>query len=113
MSWRRAPRHPADHPHPRRKKSAPWSSDPPQSSLPLAALLAVLALIWLAGRMARFGGMARRPASGGLLVVQDVLVLDARRRLHLVRCDERRVLLLTGGAQDVVVGWLEPEEPTP
>ena len=79
----------------------------------IAALVAVLALIWLAGRMARFGGMARRPASGGLLAVQDVLALDARRRLHLIRCDKRRVLLLTGGAQDIVVGWLEPEEPTP
>ena len=77
----------------------------------IAALLAVLALIWLAGRMARFGGLARRPAAGGLLVVQDVVMLDARRRLHLIRCGERRVLLLTGGAQDVVVGWLEPGGP--
>ena len=68
----------------------------------------MLALIWLAGRVARFGGMARRPAAGGLLAVQDVLALDARRRLHLITCDERRVLLLTGGAQDIVVGWLEP-----
>ena len=77
----------------------------------VAALLAVVGLIWLAGRMARFGGLARRPASGGTLLVQDVLVLDARRRLHLIKCDERRVLLLTGGAQDVVVGWLGPQEP--
>lgn len=28
------------------------------------------------------------------------------RRLVLVRCDGREALLLTGGAQDVVVGWL-------
>lgn len=80
----------------------------------VAALIAVLALIWLAGRAARFGGMARRPAAGGgSLAVQDVLALDARRHLHLIRCDGRRVLLLTGGAQDVVVGWLDREEPTP
>ncbi len=77
----------------------------------LVALFAVVALIWLAGRMERFGGLARRPAGGGSLVVRDVLVLDARRRLHLISCDDRRVLLLTGGAQDVVVGWLEPREP--
>ena len=77
----------------------------------IAALLAVVGLIWLAGRVARFGGLARRPAREGALLVQDVLVLDARRRLHLIKCDERRVLLLTGGAQDVVVGWLEPREP--
>ncbi|MEJ0016539.1 MAG: flagellar biosynthetic protein FliO [Acetobacteraceae bacterium] len=75
------------------------------------ALGAVLVLIWLAGRIARFGGMARRPAGGGTLAVQDVLALDARRRLHLVRCEGRRVLLLTGGAQDIVVGWLDGEPP--
>jgi flagellar protein FliO/FliZ len=78
----------------------------------VVALVAVLGLIWLAGRAARFGGMARRPATGGLLSVQDVLALDAQRRLHLIKCDERRVLLLTGGAHDVVVGWLDREPPS-
>ena len=79
----------------------------------VAALLAVLVLIWLVGRMARFGGLARRPIGGGLLVVQDVLVLDARRRLHVIKCEERRVLLLTGGTRDIVVGWLDAGEPSP
>jgi flagellar biogenesis protein FliO len=78
----------------------------------VAALAAVLALIWLAGRLARFGGMAQRPATGRLLVVQDVLTLDTRHRLYLVKCEQRRVLLLVGGAQDTVVGWLDREEPT-
>jgi flagellar protein FliO/FliZ len=78
-----------------------------------AALAAVLVLIWLASRAARFGGMARRPASGGTLVVQDVLALDTRRQLHLIACGDRRVLLLTGGAQDVVVGWLDAADRTP
>ena len=78
----------------------------------IVALVAVLGLIWLAGRVARFGGMAQRPASGRLLAVQDVIPLDARRRLHLIQCDERRVLLLTGGAQDIVVGWIDRKEPT-
>ena len=77
-----------------------------------AALVAVLGLIWLAGRVARFGAVARRPAGGGALAVQDVLALDTRRRLHLIKCNERHVLLLTGGAQDVVVGWLDHEKPT-
>jgi flagellar protein FliO/FliZ len=71
-----------------------------------ATLVAVLALIWLTGRAARFGGLARRPASGRLLSVQDVIALDSRRRLYLIECQDRRVLLLTGGGQDVVVGWL-------
>jgi flagellar protein FliO/FliZ len=77
----------------------------------IAALAAVLALIWLAGRLARVGGIAQRPATGRLLAVEDVLALDARRRLHLVNCGQRRVLLLTGGAQDIVVGWIDPENP--
>jgi len=77
----------------------------------IAALAAVLALIWLAGRLARFGGMAQRPASGRLLAVQDVLVLGTRHRLYLVKCERRRVLLLVGGTQDTVVGWLDREEP--
>jgi flagellar biogenesis protein FliO len=78
----------------------------------VAALAAVLALIWLAGRLALFGGMAQRPANGRLLAVHDVLALDARHRLYLVKCERRRVLLLVGGAQDTVVGWLDSEEPT-
>jgi flagellar protein FliO/FliZ len=77
-----------------------------------AALIAVLALIWLAGRAARLSGMASRPASGASLAVQEVLALDGRRRLHLITCGERRVLLLTGGAQDLVIGWLDREEPS-
>jgi flagellar protein FliO/FliZ len=76
-----------------------------------ATLVAVLALIWLAGRAARLGGLARRPASGSHLSVQDVLVLDARRRLYLIACQDKRVLLLTGGGQDVVVSWPSEHRP--
>lgn len=53
--------------------------------------------------------MARLSSGGagraGPLAVEQVLALDARRRLVLVRCGARRVLLLTGGGSDVVVGW--------
>jgi flagellar protein FliO/FliZ len=76
-----------------------------------AALVAVLGLIWLAGRAARFGGMAQRPATGRLLAVEDVIALDTRRRLYVVKYQDRRVLLLTGGTHDVVVGWLDRTEP--
>ena len=78
----------------------------------MAALAGVLALIWVAGRAARLAGLARRPsASGRLLSVQDVIALDARRRLHLVRCADRQVVLLTGAGQDLVVGWIDPAGP--
>jgi flagellar biogenesis protein FliO len=79
----------------------------------VAALVAVLALIWLAGRLVRFGGMAQRPASGRILSVQDVLVLDPHHRLYLVSCNQRWILLLIGGAQDAVIGWFDREGPQP
>ena len=68
------------------------------------ALAAVVLLIWLIARGLRTGGLA--PREGRRLAVQEVLALDPRRRLLLLRCDGREVLVLTGGAQDAVLGWL-------
>jgi flagellar protein FliO/FliZ len=79
-----------------------------------AALAAVLGLIWLLTRVARLTGFPRGGQSvGRILSVEAVAALDTRRRLHLVRCGERRVLLLTGGQQDVVVGWIGTDETAP
>jgi len=76
------------------------------------SLIAVLALIFGAGRAARAGFLAPRLTAGGRVALVQVLALDPRRRLNLVRCDARHVLILTGGGQDVVVGWLDaPERP--
>ncbi len=78
------------------------------------ALAAVLGLIWLAGRLARAGGMGmRRPtgAKGRVLALEESLALDPRRRLLLVRCEGRRILLMTGGT-DLVIGWLPTDPPT-
>lgn len=69
-----------------------------------AALAGVVALILLAGRFARRAGLA--PQGGGRLKVEESVSLDARRRLLLVRCDGRALLLLTGGTQDQIIGWL-------
>lgn len=87
------------------------------SSLILAlwSLAVVLGLIWGAQLLSR-GLLARGvlPKGGGRLMAVQSLALDSRRRLHLVACDGRQVLLLTGGAQDVVVGWLPAAgEPAP
>ncbi len=67
-----------------------------------AALAAVLGLIWLAARVARAGGLARTPQSVRLRVVQSVAV-DTRRRAVLIALDGREILLLTGGANDLVI----------
>lgn len=74
------------------------------------ALAAVLGLLLLAARVLRAGRGTR--ATGRRLAVEEALALDTRRRLLLVRCDGRELLLLTGGRQDTVIGWV-PERPVP
>ena len=49
---------------------------------------------------------ARNASPSGRLAITDALALDPRRRLLLVRADDRQVLILLGGPQDVVIGWL-------
>ncbi len=71
------------------------------------ALACVLGAIWLVQRLVRASGFSpAHRAAGRRLAVQEAIALDARRRLHLVRCDGRMVLLMTGGSEDLVVGWL-------
>lgn len=77
--------------------------------LPVAALLAVLALIWLIQFLVRLG--RRHTALGGWLPpavrgtmrlrLVEQLVLDPRRRVVLLTCDGTDVLLLIGGPSDV------------
>lgn len=74
-----------------------------------AALLAVLGALALLLRGVRALGAAKR--GGRRLGVREAVALDARRRLTLATCDGRELLLLTGGAQDVVVGWLPERAP--
>lgn len=81
-----------------------------QNALPnllpiVAALAGVLALAVLAGRAARLTGLGKT-GSGQRLTVQDVLSLDRSRRLCIVRCDGRDVLLLLGSTNQDVIGWL-------
>ena len=72
-----------------------------------AALVAVLALILLSGRLARrfasAPGFGRRRSTTRLSLTESI-ALDQRRRLHLIRCDGAEFLVLTGGATDVVIG---------
>lgn len=78
---------------------------------PGAVIALVLLLRVLVPRLPRsLLPAAMAPARGGLLAVEQVLALDARRRLVLVRCGGRRLVLLTGGPQDVPLGWLEGGE---
>ena len=71
-----------------------------------AALAAVLGTILLIGRVVRHTKFVGRACPGaGRLGIVESLSLDPRRKLLLVRCDARCVLLLLG-QQDQIVGWL-------
>ena len=79
----------------------------------IGALCAVLASIRLFHIAAQRGWLPLTALGGHAgnqcLALTEVVRLDARRRLHLVRCADRRVLIMTGGGGDVVVGWLPGE----
>ena len=70
----------------------------------LFALIATLALIVGAAYVARRVGMVRGGAQGPRrLKISESLMLDPRRRLVIVRCDDREHVLLLGPTGDVVV----------
>ncbi|GAA0605811.1 hypothetical protein GCM10009416_49010 [Craurococcus roseus] len=79
-------------------------------SLVLKALVALGAVVLLAFAALRalraVAPGAAKPGARRRLSVHEVLPLDPKRRLVLVRCDGRDLLLLTGGAGDVPLGWL-------
>jgi flagellar protein FliO/FliZ len=86
------------------------------------ALAVVIGLVLMAGAAARRFGLM--PAAGALrgkgrqgrrLHLVEVRPVDTRRRLVLVRCDDREHLLLIGGTHDLVVetGIVSPAEDAP
>jgi flagellar protein FliO/FliZ len=81
-------------------------------SIGILALGAVLGLIWLAQRGARAGGLGRGSMNGRLRLVQS-LALDTRRRVLLLQCDGREILLLTGGPTDLLLSSPMPPDSRP
>ena len=83
----------------------------------LLALVAVLALIggiaWLARRLGLGGKLAPNRGKSPRLSLVEVLALDSRRRLVLVRRDAREHLILLGPGGDLRVETdiPQPEQP--
>jgi len=76
--------------------------------LVLGSLIGVLALIGAATRLLPFSLWRTQPRRPGrTLILRESIAIDPRRRVHLVQCGERQVILLTGGGQDVVIGWMQ------
>ena len=72
----------------------------------------VLLLIWLCALLAKHFGLDKRmrgtTGQGGRLSVSDMLHLDARRKLLVVRVDSREYLLLMSGETVTVIDKLSP-----
>lgn len=62
----------------------------------------MLAVLWALRRFG-IGGMVARPSARRRLSVVETMALDNRRRLVLVRRDDREHLLMIGGTSDLVV----------
>ncbi len=70
------------------------------------AFIAVMGLIGVAALAARKAGFVS--ASGGFarkrrLSVVETLAVDARRRVAIIRCDEREHLIILGPASETVI----------
>lgn len=75
--------------------------DPVSLGIAAASLLLVIALAVGLGRALRLAGAAR--SGGGRLAVIEVVAVDPRRRLVLLRYDGREALVLTGPAGDLLL----------
>jgi flagellar protein FliO/FliZ len=77
----------------------------------LFALIATLALIVGAAYAARRLGMLQPGARGPKRMrITETLLLDPRRRIVIVRVDEREHVLLLGPGGDVVVGEMAAKD---
>ena len=78
------------------------------------ALIATLALIVGAAWGARRLGMLQPGGAGPKRMrITETLLIDTRRRMVIVRVDEREHVLLLGPTGDVVVGDMAAKEPLP
>lgn len=93
-----------------------FSTDPVLSAL--LALGLTLALIWLAARLLMMVSPRLRSGAPGtssgaaILTLESVTPIAPRRRVMVLRYGEQRLAVLTGGPQDVSLGWLPPCSPS-
>jgi flagellar protein FliO/FliZ len=80
---------------------------PPTIVSAAGILIGVIALIVGAAKLYRFSGWRTQPRSDRTLILRESIALDPRRRVHLVQCGQRQVVLLTGGGQDLLIGWIQ------
>lgn len=72
----------------------------------IGVLAGVVGLVLVIGRLASRFSFHTTTKAGRTLFLRESIALDPRRRVHLLQCGNRQVVLLTGGSQDVLVGWI-------
>ena len=75
--------------------------------LVVGVLIGVIALIGAVAKLVQFSGWRPQSRSSRTLILRESIALDPRRRIHLVQCGPRQVILLTGGGQDLIIGWMQ------
>lgn len=81
-----------------------------QSVLVAACSLAsIIAILLLGTRLVRLRLMSPRIQSTKALRLCETLPLDPKRRIHLLECDGNKLLVMTGGGSDQVIGWVQPK----
>ena len=76
------------------------------ATIAIFLILAKLMDALRAGRLSfpwRHKGRGRPPGAMPSLAIEQVCVVDGKRRLLLVRCEGQRILLMTGGPTDLIV----------
>ncbi len=67
----------------------------------------VIGLLYLMAYIARYFGLGnlptRRLGDKKRLAISEILTVDAKRRLVIVKADEKEYLLLTGGTNDLII----------
>lgn len=72
----------------------------------IGILAGIVGLVLVIGRIVSRLPLTAKVGAERTLVLRESIALDPRRRVHLLQCGQRQVVLLTGGSQDVVVGWM-------
>lgn len=67
----------------------------------------VIGLLYLMAYIARYFGMGNLPTrklgDKKRLAISEIMTVDAKRRLLIIRADEKEYLLLTGGTNDLII----------
>lgn len=69
--------------------------------------ITLVVLIGMTCKLVALRNLRGTSGAARTLFLKETIALDPRRRLHVVQCGQRQVVLLTGGGQDLVVGWTQ------